>query len=63
MTRHQAIAARRYALSQARLMAWYASRKDLPWGYRYEAAVVCDDCLDTAQLCDDLIRQFAEACP
>ncbi|NPU23968.1 hypothetical protein [Bradyrhizobium denitrificans] len=43
-------------MATARRLATVAGDERLPWGERYEAAVLGDEALDDARLMDELIR-------
>ena len=47
-------------LASAKTMAFYAGDTRLPSGYRYEAAVIGDHCLDVAKECDAFIREHLQ---
>jgi hypothetical protein len=56
MTEAEARAIRADMLSKAKFMAYLAGDTRLPWGHRYECAVIGDDCLDAAVECDAYLR-------
>lgn len=56
--RSEAIFRRTEMLRHAAIMAKHAGDKRLPWGKRYEYAVIGDDCLDLAREADDFLRSF-----